>query len=159
MAPQPQVVVRQAGPAVQNSTGPVNVGLGGIAVDLPGQAPVVQHGTEHRTIAVQSTMGCCYRSQFYPHWEDGKLSLTPDEFHTAVKEINDSAAPCWTFPCCLCYCNKCKFESKCQELTQRHAAKRVHFHIHTRYQLAMYRSNHGARMGTRGKLNLVIQQN
>lgn len=156
-APQPQVM--HTGPAVQNDTGPVNIGFGGIAADIPGQAPVVQKGTEIRTIAVQSTPGCCFRSQFYPHWEAGKLSLTPEEFQSAVQEVNDAAAPCYCFVCCCCYCNKCKFQSKCQELNQKYAAKRVNFHIHTKYQLTMAVNRGHVRAGTRGKLNLVITQN
>ena len=155
IAPEPQTMV-------QNATGAVQVGGNrngmGMAFDLPGQAPVVQKGLESRTIAVEGRYGCCFRMQFRPLYEDGKLSLSPAEFHDSVQEINDAAAPCFTFICCCCYCNKCKFDSKCQEMNRKYADKRLEFHMHTRYQMTVGVGRQGVRAGRRGKLSLVITQ-
>ena len=115
--------------AVQNKSGMVGFD-GRLTVELPGQAPLVDPGSEARTIAVQATEGCCGPVRFDPVYVPGRVNLTNEEFNAAVMEVNGVLQQ----QTCLvnCCCPADQLRTKCSELTQRHAAKRVEFQIRTR---------------------------
>ena len=115
--------------AVQNKAGAVGFD-GRITMELPGQGPIVDPGTEARTIAVQATEGCFGPASFDPVYVPGRVNLTNDEFNAAVMEVNGVLQrQSWFVNCC---CPADQLRAKCSELTQRHAAKRVEFQIRTR---------------------------
>jgi len=99
--------------------------------------PVVNPGTEHRTICIQmSDRGCC-QPGYYGEYEPGKVNLSPDEFYEAISSYNDKFLPCWTFFCCLWPC--CRNERHAHKVTrtlnEKYKSRNIRFRLDSRAEL------------------------
>ena len=101
----------------------------------------------------EANEGCCGPSSFNPAYMPGKIALTNEEFNEAVMEINGVLDNMIFFTNCFCPADPLR--TKCSELTQRWANKRVEFAIKTKGQIGMDMSGN---LFPDEKLFLVIRQ-
>ena len=133
-----------AGPVVQNQTGSVNLHAAGIAFDM-GNKPIVEPGSENRTIAIEMDEPCCGQDNFNAVYQP-KTSLTQAQFDEVIAEfnavvkmstLNIVCCPCFCMVECCCDVTKRKLRKKCEEMTTRYINQKVEFMLNTKDQLVV----------------------